>query len=144
MQVFFVLRKKTNQVSYLHLYHHSMMPVCGWIGAKFLPGYLQCMWHNFQKNSKFCCFSGGHGTLLGVINSFIHVIMYSYYLVSSLGPEYQKFLWWKRYLTTMQMVSYVKDSQKRNNGLQYCDLFIVNQELNSLYRRQCCCFLLLM
>jgi len=91
--VFFVLRKKTNQVSFLHLYHHSMMPVCAWIGARFLPG--------------------GHGTLLGMINSFIHIIMYTYYLLASLGPQYQKYLWWKRHLTGMQMV-------------QFCIIFLHN------------------
>jgi len=84
--VFFVLRKKTNQVSFLHLYHHSMMPVCAWIGARFLPG--------------------GHGTLLGMINSFIHIIMYTYYLLASLGPQYQKYLWWKKHLTGMQMIQF--------------------------------------
>lgn len=84
--VFFVLRKKSNQVSYLHLYHHSLMPVCAWIGAKFLPG--------------------GHGTLMGVINAFIHIIMYSYYLLASMGPQYQKYLWWKRHLTALQMVQF--------------------------------------
>ena len=38
LQVFFVLRKKNNQISYLHLWHHTMMPICAWIGVKFLPG----------------------------------------------------------------------------------------------------------
>ncbi|CAH2991927.1 unnamed protein product [Chilo suppressalis] len=84
--VFFVLRKKNRQISFLHLYHHFMMPICAWIGVKFLPG--------------------GHGTLLGVINSFIHIIMYTYYLISGLGPQYQKFLWWKRHLTTLQLVQF--------------------------------------
>ncbi|CAH1104243.1 unnamed protein product [Psylliodes chrysocephalus] len=83
--VFFVLRKKFNQVSYLHLYHHTLMPVCAWIGVTFLPG--------------------GHGTLLGLINCFIHVIMYSYYFLSSLGPQYQKYLWWKKHVTALQMVN---------------------------------------
>lgn len=36
--VFFVLRKKNRQISFLHLYHHTMMPICAWIGTKFLPG----------------------------------------------------------------------------------------------------------
>ncbi|KOB72767.1 Elongation of very long chain fatty acids protein, partial [Operophtera brumata] len=35
--VFFVLRKKNRQISFLHLYHHFMMPICAWIGVKFLP-----------------------------------------------------------------------------------------------------------
>nr|CAD7434094.1 unnamed protein product [Timema monikensis] len=86
LQVFFVLRKKSNQISYLHLYHHTLMPVCSWIGVKFLPG--------------------GHGTLLGLINSFVHIIMYSYYLFAGLGPRFQKYLWWKKHLTTMQMVRF--------------------------------------
>lgn len=85
--VFFVLRKKNRQISFLHLYHHSMMPICGWIGAKF--------------------FAGGHPTLLGVINSFIHVFMYTYYMLSAFGPHMQKYLWWKKHLTTMQIVQFV-------------------------------------
>nr|QXU64631.1 fatty acid elongase 20 [Blattella germanica] len=85
--VFFVMRKKNNQVSYLHLWHHTLMPVCAWIGVKFL--------------------AGGHGTLLGVINSFVHIIMYSYYLLAGLGPEVQKYLWWKKYITTLQMVQFI-------------------------------------
>lgn len=39
-----------------------------------------------------------------MVNSFIHVIMYTYYGISALGPEYQKYLWWKRYLTMLQLV----------------------------------------
>ncbi|XP_065083804.1 very long chain fatty acid elongase 7 [Ochlerotatus camptorhynchus] len=85
--VFFVLRKKQNQVSFLHLYHHSLMPVCGFIGVKY--------------------FAGGHGTLLGVINSFIHVCMYAYYMLAAMGPKVQKYLWWKRYLTVMQIIQFI-------------------------------------
>nr|BBF94989.1 elongation of very long chain fatty acids protein 9 [Orthetrum albistylum] len=94
--VFFVLRKKNNQISFLHLYHHTLMPVCAWIGTKFLPG--------------------GHGTFLGVINSFVHIIMYFYYMMSAMGPQYQKYLWWKKYLTTLQMV-------------QFCMIFIHSSQL---------------
>ncbi|EFN85774.1 Elongation of very long chain fatty acids protein AAEL008004 [Harpegnathos saltator] len=84
--VFFVLRKKNRQISFLHLYHHSLMPICAWIGAKF--------------------FAGGHPTLLGVINSFIHVFMYAYYMLAACGPHMNKYLWWKRHLTTMQIVQF--------------------------------------
>lgn len=83
--VFFVLRKNQRQVTFLHVYHHTLMPICGFIGTKY--------------------FAGGHGTLLGLINSFIHVLMYGYYLVSAMGPQYQKYLWWKKYLTLAQIVS---------------------------------------
>lgn len=84
--VFFVLRKKHNQISFLHVYHHALMPVCGWIAVRFFPG--------------------GHVTLLGLINSFIHVFMYAYYMLSSIGPHMQKYLWWKKYLTIMQIVQF--------------------------------------
>ena len=30
--------------------------------------------------------------------------MYMYYMVSAMGPEYQKYLWWKKHLTTVQLV----------------------------------------
>ncbi|GJQ75481.1 hypothetical protein Trydic_g17568 [Trypoxylus dichotomus] len=98
--VFFVLRKKNNQITFLHVYHHFMMPICGWIGVKFLPG--------------------GHGTLLGVINSFIHIWMYLYYMIASLGPQYQQYLWWKKHLTEMQMI-------------QFCLIFI--HEFQVLFRQ---------
>ena len=39
-------------------------------------------------------------------NSFVHVVMYFYYMVSALGPQYRKYLWWKRYVTLLQIVSY--------------------------------------
>lgn len=38
LQVFFVLRKKNNQISFLHVYHHSTMPLLWWTGVKFVPG----------------------------------------------------------------------------------------------------------
>jgi len=38
------------------------------------------------------------------LNSFIHILMYSYYGLSALGPAVQKYLWWKRYLTKLQLV----------------------------------------
>lgn len=50
-------------------------------------------------------FSGEQATLPGSINSFIHVIMYFYYFLAALGPQMQPYLWWKKYLTRMQMVS---------------------------------------
>ena len=32
--------------------------------------------------------------------------MYSYYAIAAMGPAYQKYLWWKKYLTVFQMVRY--------------------------------------
>jgi len=63
------------------------MPICGFIGIKY--------------------FAGGHGTLLGLINSGIHVLMYMYYLLAAMGPQMQKYLWWKKYLTIMQIIQFL-------------------------------------
>lgn len=100
--VFFVLRKKQNQVTFLHVYHHTMMPFAGFIGVKYVGGRRNNFSSFSLSNLNFD--SGGHTTLLGLINSFIHVIMYAYYMLAAMGPHMQKYLWWKRYLTVMQMV----------------------------------------
>lgn len=38
------------------------------------------------------------------MNALIHVLMYLYYGLASCGPKIQKYLWWKKYLTIIQMV----------------------------------------
>ncbi|KAJ8311122.1 hypothetical protein KUTeg_011322 [Tegillarca granosa] len=81
--VFFVLRKKNNQISFLHVYHHTTMPLLWWVGVRFVPG--------------------GEAYFSASINSFIHVLMYTYYLLSAMGPQMQKYLWWKKYMTTLQL-----------------------------------------
>uniref|UniRef100_A0A1B6BWX1 Elongation of very long chain fatty acids protein n=2 Tax=Clastoptera arizonana TaxID=38151 RepID=A0A1B6BWX1_9HEMI len=85
--IFFVLRKKNEQVSTLHVIHHGCMPMSVWFGVKFTPG--------------------GHSTFFGLLNTFVHIIMYSYYLLSALGPQVQKYLWWKKYLTSLQMIQFI-------------------------------------
>lgn len=83
--IFFVLRKKQNQISFLHLYHHSGMVAVTYFGAKYLPG--------------------GHLAFLGFMNAIVHLIMYSYYFLSAMGPQMQKYLWWKKHMTAIQMVN---------------------------------------
>ncbi|XP_034946113.1 elongation of very long chain fatty acids protein AAEL008004-like isoform X2 [Chelonus insularis] len=85
--IFFVLRKKNNHVSTLHVIHHGCMPMSVWFGVKFTPG--------------------GHSTFFGLLNTFVHIVMYSYYLLAALGPQMQPYLWWKKYLTALQMVQFV-------------------------------------
>ena len=41
------------------------------------------------------------------LNMGVHVLMYFYYLMSSIGPAVQKYLWWKRYITRMQLLQFV-------------------------------------
>lgn len=45
------------------------------------------------------------GAFPALVNSFIHVLMYSYYGLAALGPHMNKYLWWKKYLTMIQLVS---------------------------------------
>ncbi|KAI8130858.1 hypothetical protein FF38_06674, partial [Lucilia cuprina] len=85
--IFFVLRKKESQITTLHVIHHGCMPMSVWFGVKFTPG--------------------GHSTFFGLLNTFVHIIMYTYYMFSAMGPQYQKYLWWKKYLTTLQMVQFI-------------------------------------
>jgi elongation of very long chain fatty acids protein 7 len=33
--------------------------------------------------------------------------MYTYYMLAAMGPAVQKYLWWKKYLTVLQMVQFV-------------------------------------
>lgn len=85
--VFMVLRKKQDHVSFLHVYHHAGMFALTWGVTKYFPG--------------------GHVTFTGFINSFIHTLMYTYYLLATIfPPEQRKLLWWKKYLTLLQMAQF--------------------------------------
>ena len=65
--VLFVLRKKWNQITFLHVTHHGIVPLLFYPLIRFVPG---------------------GNTVVGIIfNSFEHICMYSYYLVSAMGPR---------------------------------------------------------
>merc|ERR1711934_1323481 len=84
---FFVARKKFSHLSTLHVVHHGGLPIAVWFGPKFV--------------------GGGHTTFCGFLNSGVHVAMYLYYFLAALGPTIQPYLWWKRYLTRLQMAQFV-------------------------------------
>ncbi|CAL1294811.1 unnamed protein product [Larinioides sclopetarius] len=84
LKVIFVLRKKNNQINFLHVFHHTTVPITTWFGISYGPG--------------------GYNTLFLMANSFIHVWMYLYYGLAAFGPKIQKYLWWKRYLTSLQLL----------------------------------------
>ncbi|NXM95287.1 ELOV4 protein, partial [Sylvia borin] len=86
-QVFLILRKKQEQVTFLHVYHHGSMLFNWWSGVKYVPG--------------------GQAFFIGMLNSFVHIFMYGYYALASLGPRMHRYLWWKRYLTILQMCQFV-------------------------------------
>lgn len=85
--VFFVLRKKFNQISVLHVSHHAGMVWLMYWGVKYYPG--------------------GNGSFQGFVNSGVHSVMYTYYLLAGLGDSVKRFLWWKRYLTQLQMAQFI-------------------------------------
>lgn len=62
--------------------------------------------HNLSF-SNFIKHTGGHSTFFAMLNSFVHIVMYFYYMIAAMGPKYQKYIWWKKYLTTFQMVQFV-------------------------------------
>lgn len=40
-----------------------------------------------------------------LVNSVVHIVMYGYYQLSSMGPQYQKFTFkFKKYVTIIQLV----------------------------------------
>ncbi|KAL5007554.1 hypothetical protein ScPMuIL_016360 [Solemya velum] len=84
--VFFVLRKKNNQLTYLHVYHHSAIFIGSWVGMKWV--------------------AGGQAFFCAMMNSFIHILMYFYYELSAMGPKVRKYLWWKHYLTLIQLTQF--------------------------------------
>ena len=100
-----MLRKKQNQVTFLHVYHHSGMVFLAWVGSKYFPGKFFSLLLIFLLNNIY--FLGGHSVFMGFINSFVHVVMYSYYLASSLSPKYKQNLWWKKYITQLQLVIFI-------------------------------------
>src|SRR5699024_7825551 len=87
------LKRKQSQLTFLHLYHHSTMFVVWWVGAKFVPG--------------------GSALTGALVNCVVHVLMYAYYAFASLGPKMQPYLWWKKYLTIIQLVSGVEPSRRK-------------------------------
>ncbi|XP_076228121.1 very long chain fatty acid elongase 4-like [Nomia melanderi] len=70
--ILYVLRKKDRQVSFLHLYHHVSTVFVAWLTVKYFPN--------------------GYAMTLFGLNCGIHVLMYTYYLLSSYGPKIQKIL----------------------------------------------------
>ncbi|KAL1456004.1 hypothetical protein WDU94_000762 [Cyamophila willieti] len=52
-------------------------------------------------------FKAEQGVILGILNTLVHIIMYSYYFLATLGPTVRKYLWWKNYLTALQMLQFI-------------------------------------
>ena len=84
--VFFVLTKKNSNISRLHVIHHSVISVTVWAVVNFGG-------------------ASGQNVMFSLINGTIHFIMYAYYAMAALGMH--RYLWWKRYLTQLQMAQFI-------------------------------------
>lgn len=80
---FFIMRKSFRQVTFLHVFHHCSINI---VVGMILP---------FEFN--------GDMYLPILLNAFVHVLMYSHYLVSALGFSTP----WKSYLTSLQLAQFV-------------------------------------
>ena len=62
------------------------MPLFGWMLMYFTPN--------------------GHESMGQIFNALVHAIMYSYYFLAAMEVD-KKFLWWKRYLTQLQLLQFL-------------------------------------
>lgn len=113
--IFFTLRKKTNQITFLHVFHHAFVPIYAYWIIRTGP----------LRFNVYIIF----------VNSFIHVLMYFYYfiatfaemtpqqqqnstgtrLIQSTKPQQttflmvviQKLLMFKKYMTLLQILQFV-------------------------------------
>ena len=58
---------------------------------------------------------------LNDLNQNFPTVMYTYYALSALGPSVQKYLWWKKYITQIQLIQFIIFSI-------YSIFFFVNQK----------------
>ncbi|KAJ3115604.1 hypothetical protein HDU96_000361 [Phlyctochytrium bullatum] len=79
-----VLKKNNRQISFLHVYHHTSIFTIWWLVTFIAPG--------------------GESYFSATLNSFIHVVMYGYYFLSSIGVKQVYFI--RRYITSMQMTQF--------------------------------------
>lgn len=82
--LFFVLRKQSAHISFLHVYHHALMGFVGYMGVRYAPG--------------------GNGWILVVANTLVHTIMYAYYGLSAMERTRDMAARWKKHITQLQLV----------------------------------------
>lgn len=81
--LFLILNGK--DLSFLHVYHHGVVAFTSWTWTR---GDLRLA-------------AGGV-----LFNTMVHVLMYYFYFACSI-PELRKRLWWKKYLTKLQILQFV-------------------------------------
>jgi elongation of very long chain fatty acids protein 4 len=79
-----IMRRNFHQVSFLHVYHHFTIFAIWWAVIYYGPG--------------------GDAVFSVILNSFVHVVMYSYYLSTTIGYPLS-FI--KPYITIIQMTQFM-------------------------------------
>lgn len=83
----FVLRKKSKQVSKLHVYHHCITLLIAYSTTAY----------GFRSGLFFGLY----------INCFVHVLMYAYYLITALFGNVSYIGWIKRTITSVQILQFI-------------------------------------
>jgi elongation of very long chain fatty acids protein 4 len=99
----FMLRKSYRQVSFLHVFHHSSITLVTAIAVQFD--------------------SSGDTYLAALLNSWVHVLMYGHYFLTSIGSKASAPL--RPYLTSLQLIQF---------------LIILGQNIAALYFGNTCGF----
>ena len=100
--IVFVLRKKQNQVSWLHVYHHIAVVTLLWIFFKY----------STTQNE----------VIVIEINSAVHIVMYSYYFLSSFHSLKSITNKAKPFITAIQITQLVIIMTHIIHGLARCDV----------------------
>lgn len=101
--LFFILRKKNNQITALHVYHHISVPMVGWLSnwVNLNPTFpMLTLWVQISPTMPVLGF-------FVMLNSACHILMYSYYAMTALGKWLQPYLWWKPYITQIQLIQFM-------------------------------------
>lgn len=80
---FFIALKKFSHVSFLHVYHHSTTMLVAFVVFRYL------------RVEQAVAYAG--------VNCIVHVVMYSYYFLTSMGARPR----WKRMVTTLQLTQFL-------------------------------------
>lgn len=111
--IFFILRKKWVQVSFLHVYHHVVASTIAYIGVLYATGLCEHDIITFGNMLDFVLIffvvvSGGQAIVFVYVNSFVHAVMYTYYLLSIRKPTgIRPSITLKKNVTRLQIVSFV-------------------------------------
>lgn len=84
--IFIIVGNKANQFTFLHCYHHITIFLVYWMNVNLTYDA-----DIFQTIT---------------LNAFVHTVMYLYYLISMHMPN-GKGIWWKKYLTLVQLIQFL-------------------------------------